>query len=223
MYDVLKECLNHPTIFKNLRPFSHFTYIEILHASLQSFKNPIFDLELATLGLLELQERFENNKKTKLKNAILQVTSVFQENNHIPIPWLKNARSIVSKLKNLKDIGDKKHQVYVILIDGFSLQKGRYGVYVGETSKSPEERFIEHQTGIRSGKGTKERSIQLMKTLMPFYQFKRQNKDFYETYLHHSLAKTVVKEPYYLSVKGNTNLKTSELPKKFQSNLTGLK
>ena len=49
------------------------------------------------------------------------------------------------------------------------------------------------------------------------------NKDHYETYLHHSLAQTLVKEPYYLSVKGNTNLKTSELPKKFQSNLTGLK
>ena len=108
-------------------------------------------------------------------------------------------------MKNLGDIGKGKHNTYVILIDGFSLQKGRYGVYVGETSKSPEERFIEHQTGIRSGKGTKERSIQLMKTLMPFYQFKRQNKDHYETYLHHSLAQTLVKEPYYLSVKGNTN------------------
>ena len=223
MYDILKECLNHQTIFKNLRPFSNSTYIEILDASLQSFDNPIFDLELATLGLLELQERFQNNQKTKLKNAILQITSVFKENNHIPIPWLNNARSTISKLKNLGDIGKGKHNTYVILIDGFSPQKGRYGVYVGETSKSTEERFIEHQNGIRSGRGTKERSIQLMKTLMPFYQFKRQNKDFYETYLHHSLAKTVVKEPYYLSVKGNTNLKTSELPKKFQSNLTGLK
>ena len=68
MYDILKECLNYQTIFKNLRPFSNSTYIEILDASLQSFHKPIFDLELATLGLLELQERFQNNQKnTSLK------------------------------------------------------------------------------------------------------------------------------------------------------------
>ena len=65
MYDILKECLNHQTLIKNLRPFSNSTYIEILDASCQSFDNPIFDLELATLGLLELQERFQNNQKTK--------------------------------------------------------------------------------------------------------------------------------------------------------------
>ncbi len=222
LYQVLFKELQNNKIFKKLRPFSSLTHYEIFTGGLEAFEKEIKDIEIATLALNELQTRFQKNHKDKINNSIKTLKDAFQEHQRVPIPWLKEAREIVSRLKNLGDIGKGKHNTYVILIDGFSNQKGTYGVYVGETSQSPEERFKEHQAGIRSGKGTKDRSIQLMRSLMPFTNFRRKNKDYYETYLHQSLAQTMIKEPYYLRVNGNTELKISELPKKLQLNLTGL-
>jgi hypothetical protein len=45
-------------------------------------------------------------------------------------------------------------QVYVIELDPTSVSEpGKGFVYVGETSKTPEERFIEHTTGVRNKRG----------------------------------------------------------------------
>ena len=52
--------------------------------------------------------------------------------------------------------------MYVILRDGYAKKNGRYGLYVGQTSKTPEERFSEHLAGIRSGRGLKKNGIQSM-------------------------------------------------------------
>ena len=45
------------------------------------------------------------------------------------------------------------HNLYCILLSGLNGKIPGYGIYVGETSKSPEDRFKEHTQGKRNKKG----------------------------------------------------------------------
>ena len=46
-----------------------------------------------------------------------------------------------------------RHNLYIVLLSGLNGKIPGYGIYVGETSKSPEERFREHTEGKRNRKG----------------------------------------------------------------------
>ena len=94
--------------------------------------------------------------------------------------------------------------LYVILRDGFSENNGRYGIYVGETAKAVEERFEQHMSGVKAGKGLPKHGIQLLHSLMwPWQNVPRKDNMniFYESALHKALALDNSSGP---KVSGNT-------------------
>ena len=71
----------------------------------------------------------------------------------------------MKKIKNVETSPNYTNSIYTILRDGYTVQNQRYGVYVGQTSKTIEERFVEHKSGTKSGKGLEKHGIQLMRSL----------------------------------------------------------
>lgn len=67
-----------------------------------------------------------------------------------PIEWLERAAEKTS-LFTSKTKG--KHNLYIILLTKLKGKTPGYGLYVGETSKSPVDRFNEHAQGKRNIKG----------------------------------------------------------------------
>jgi len=61
-----------------------------------------------------------------------------------PVTWLAAARDVAARFVRKKP---GRHHVYVVLLDGFVASGERYGLYVGETRRRPEERFKQHQSG----------------------------------------------------------------------------
>ena len=49
----------------------------------------------------------------------------------------------------------------------------RYGIYVGTTTKTIQERYLQHTSGIKSGRGLKKNGLQIMKSLFPLKKNKR--------------------------------------------------
>lgn len=63
-------------------------------------------------------------------------------------------------------------KVYVIELDpAATSQPGKGYVYIGETSKDPEKRFIEHKSGIRSSRIVRQHGIRVRKDLAPQEQY----------------------------------------------------
>ena len=108
------------------------------------------------------------------------------------------------------------NSLYVILRDGFSEKSGRYGIYVGETTKAVEERFEQHVSGIKAGKGLPKHGIQLLNSLMwPWQKVPGKMNLFYETALHKALALDNKTGP---KVTGNTQ-EINDWPEEFQITL----
>ena len=59
---------------------------------------------------------------------------------------VKRAREKIKKIKNIHNKSKNLNSIYVILRNGYSIQNQTYGVYVGQTSKTPEQRFVEHKS-----------------------------------------------------------------------------
>ena len=85
------------------------------------------------------------------------------------------------------------HSIYIILRDGYSNQNQKYGVYVGQTSKSPDERFIQHKFGIKSARGLQKYGIQLLRSLWLYGKVNHTKKLCYETKLHLTLKEVIPK------------------------------
>ena len=108
------------------------------------------------------------------------------------------------------------NSLYVILRDGFSENNGRYGIYVGETTKTVEERFEQHISGIKAGRGLPKHGIQLLYSLMwPWQKVPGKMNLFYESALHLALAVDNGSGP---RVTGNTQ-KINDWPDEFQKEL----
>ena len=69
----------------------------------------------------------------------------------------------------------------------------RYGVYVGQTSKTIEERFIEHKSGNKSGKGLEKNGVQLMRSLWLHGKVRGGKRFYYETKVHVTLEEVIPK------------------------------
>ena len=99
----------------------------------------------------------------------------------------------LKQLKYPKFLESNKFSIYVILRNGY-VKNSPYGVYVGQTIKSPEERLVEHLSGIRSGRGLEKYGIQLVYSLMwPWQKVGHKFKIRYETYLHQNLKSFIPK------------------------------
>ena len=140
------------------------------------------DFELMSYAWCELVRR---NKAGKISIA----EQICDERDLVPIPWLAKARNCLSYLV-APPKRDYTQSVYVILRSGYTTHNG-YGIYVGITSKTPEERFKEHTTPghPRAARGLPEHGICLLRTLMyPYIKVPGRQKLWYETATHLALS-----------------------------------
>ena len=171
---------------------------DFLHElSVSCFTINELNLEIATLIYEELKLRKSSISKKILSDVLLKFSSV----NHEPIIWLNNARLIIKQIRKISNNSKNSHSIYVILRDGYSKQNKRYGVYVGETSKTPEERFLQHKSGIKSARGIPKYGIQLLQSLWPYGKVNSCKKLCYETKLNMTLKEAIPK------VSGNFDIK----------------
>ena len=186
-YELLSEAVKAWTNIRKQRPFKSLSTNPIIVGTLEGLSNALPDLEIATIGLDELNRR----RKPNSKNGIKVIESKLLEIGHSTIPWLFKVRHNLQHLQ--KEHPPKKTYqttLYVILRDGYTEQNGRYGLYIGETSKTAEERFKEHKEGIRSARGLEEHGIQLLHSLMWPWQKVPRGKHYnlyYESALHFAM------------------------------------
>ena len=104
------------------------------------------DIEALSYCLAELSPKHRNIELTAWLNVIEFAQNLGLE----PVDWLERAAEITSQF-TLQTTG--KHNLYIILLSGLNNKNPGYGLYVGETSKSPVDRFSEHAQGKRNRKG----------------------------------------------------------------------
>lgn len=97
------------------------------------------DYELLTDVWLELKRRGRGNKAARYERR-LRVLGL------APITWLPVARQVTARFKRQRP---GKHHVYIVLLDGFLRGGERFGLYVGESSRRPENRLRRHLEGGR--------------------------------------------------------------------------
>jgi hypothetical protein len=86
-----------------------------------------------------LYEILKTRKRQKFANQLArELDKVGLE----PVSFLLDARKIA---KSIQKTTKGTHHVYVVLLDGYL--KNRYGLYVGESSRKPENRFKVHKEG----------------------------------------------------------------------------
>ena len=200
-WEDLHEVVKNWSDLKVERPFIQQQAPFLVDAAEEGLKRKYPDLELATLAILELEHR---ESPRAIKSAS-KIRATLREKGHQPISWLISARRNLEFLKF--EHKPKKRcttSLYVILRDGFSENNGRYGIYVGETTKAVEERFEQHVSGIKAGKGLPKHGIQLLHSLMwPWQKVPRKDSMnlFYESALHKALTLDNSSGP---KVSGNT-------------------
>lgn len=214
LHNVVKNWRN----LNDERPLINLRAPFLLGAAEESLSKKYPDLEAATLAILEL----ENRASPKAKKSASKIRAMLREKGHQPISWLISARRNLQFLKfEHKPNKSYTTSLYVILRDGFSENNGRYGIYVGETTKAVEKRFEQHMSGIKAGKGLPQHGIQLLQCLMwPWQKVPRKDSMnlFYESALHKALTLDNSSGP---KVSGNTQ-EISDWPDGFQSRLISM-
>jgi len=214
-WEDLHEVVKNWSDLKVERPFIQQQAPFLVDAAEEGLTRQYPDLELATLAILELEHR-ESPKAIK---SASKIRAILREKGHQPISWLISARRNLQFLK-FKHKAKKSYatSLYVILRDGFSEKNGRYGIYVGETTKAVEERFEQHMSGVKAGKGLPKHGIQLLHSLMwPWQNVPRKDNMnlFYESALHKALTLDNSSGP---KVSGNTQ-EIIDWPNGFQCEL----
>jgi len=126
------------------RPFSSWKTEEIVkHAYDAAAKG---DLEAFSYCLAELSPKHRNIDLT----SWLNITEFAQKLGLEPVDWLERAAEITSRFTP-QTTG--KHNLYIILLYELKGKNPGYGLYVGETSKSPVARYKEHAQRKRNKKG----------------------------------------------------------------------
>ena len=212
-WEDLHEVVKNWNDLKVERPFIQQQAPFLVDAAEEGLTRQYPDLELATLAILELEHR-ESPKAIK---SASKIRAILREKGHQPISWLISARRNLQFLKfEHKPKKSYTNSLYVILRDGFSENNGRYGIYVGETTKAVEERFEQHVSGIRAGRGLPKHGIQLLYSLMwPWQKVPGKLNLFYESALHVALA---IDNGSRIKVTGNTQ-EINDWPDGFQDKL----
>jgi len=126
------------------RPFLSWSTEEVeKHAYKAARKG---DIEALSYCLAELSPKHRNIALT----AWLDITEFAQTLGLQPIDWLERAAETTG-LFTPQTTGE--HNLYIILLSRLQGKIPGYGLYVGETSKSPDARFKEHARGKRNRKG----------------------------------------------------------------------
>jgi predicted GIY-YIG superfamily endonuclease len=80
--------------------------------------------------------------------------------------WMMRAKSAALRLRatTLREPG-AHHSVYVILLHD-SRRNGRWGLYVGQTSRDPDWRFDQHKAGYKASRAVKRFGVCLLPELV---------------------------------------------------------
>jgi hypothetical protein len=113
-----------------------------------------------TEAITYLYEILKTRKRQKFANQLFRE---LKKVNLEPVPFLLKARSIAQKFKKTTK---GAHHLYVVLLEKDS--KENYGLYVGETFRTPENRLQYHKDGpIEGRKKQHARCYKRMSVLLP--------------------------------------------------------
>ena len=198
------------------RPFIQFSGGKLLKTIEVHILSESVDIEIATLALDELKRR------KRAARIARDAQKLFREEGIKPIPWLQNARESLKILEPPTTTNNKGY-LYVILKDGFTEKKGFYVPYVGVSAKRPEDRFKQHKSGNKAGRGLPKRGKQLLRSLCwPGYKENRKWKTvpsgssiryLWESALHLCLDSAVPE------VHGDVQFPLNKWPEEFQVDL----
>lgn len=176
--------------YRAARPFERWHAPHLLRSMKDWLHQNPPRLELATLALEELRRRGEPG---------LQAEMLFVDRGLGPVTWLEDARQALAAAfpKSWEGWSQAKRRggtVYAILRDGYTEQNAVYGVYVGSTKRSLEQRFMEHRQSSKSGRGLQAHGIEPLFSLsLPLRQapLARAPLRAWETRLHKALETVV--------------------------------
>jgi len=123
----------------DLQKLSQLESPEIEAIGLAAARSTPPDYELLTDAWLEFKRRGREAKADAYERKLAELGLA-------PVRWLPEAREIAKRFRR-KRRGN--HHLYVILLDGYLADGERFGLYIGETSKTPLVRFEEHLSGGR--------------------------------------------------------------------------
>ncbi len=80
--------------------------------------------------------------------------------------WMKTVADAASTLK-AQSVGARaaRHHVYVVLLHDPS-RRDPWGVYVGQTSLDPDERFDQHKTGYKASRAARRFGVRLLPAIV---------------------------------------------------------
>ena len=104
------------------------------------------DIETLSYCLAALSPAYRDDTLT----ACLNITEFAQAKGIYPVSWLEKAAETTGQFTP-KTAG--RHHLYIVLLSGLNGKTPGYGLYVGETSKTPDVRFREHAQGKCNRKG----------------------------------------------------------------------
>jgi len=83
-----------------------------------------------------------------------------------PMPWFKTAERVCKSFsaKTHKKPGVQS-RVYIVLLKGANKKRPGYALYVGRTSRKPDERYIQHKDGYKASKYVKKYGVRLLPEL----------------------------------------------------------
>lgn len=80
--------------------------------------------------------------------------------------WMPIARAATLRLSaTTRNVRGAKHAVYIALLHD-SRGAGRWGLYVGETSRDPDVRFDQHKTGYKASRHVTRFGVRLLPMLV---------------------------------------------------------
>lgn len=150
--DLIKKKLYKKGIFKTKRPFINqedFSCDYLIDLAEKSLSKGF--IEIPSLIRPEFSYRKNKLGSQKLKE-------LFFKYNEKPIFWLQAAREELLKIE-LKKRG--KHHVYAILLE-YKKSRHPYGIYIGESFRTPENRFKKHKLGKKSSKHVEKKGREIL-------------------------------------------------------------
>jgi predicted GIY-YIG superfamily endonuclease len=116
------------------------------------------DIETLRNCLSELRDN-----RSRVNRALIEsLEKAMSESGGESIPWLARAVEIVSRLTPRKR---GNCRVYIVLLKGTPKEKGRFALYVGQTSHSAKRRFEQHKNGEHASKHVTKYGVRLLPEL----------------------------------------------------------
>jgi hypothetical protein len=131
-----------------VRPFFSYSSEEVAEVGFEAIVE--HDNERASFAILEAKRR---KKAPYVYSKLLEIASESEVNL---IPWLE---TVLGVSREFQSSGAGECSVYLVLLKN---KDGDLGVYVGQTGKTPQERFTEHKNGYKSSKHVKSKGICLL-------------------------------------------------------------